>query len=62
MNNNWNLYWQTILDKLKKRNKYLDIRHSADAKKMVALYDYDPHDHSPHLDNDVSIIQVFFLT
>lgn len=37
----------------------MDIRHSADAKKMVALYDYDPHEHSPHLDNEVSCRPVF---
>lgn len=37
--------------------RYQDIRHSADAKKMVALYDYDPHDHSPNFDSDVRIFQ-----
>ncbi|XP_065214822.1 RIMS-binding protein 2-like isoform X3 [Planococcus citri] len=45
----------TDLENAPKHTRYPDIHHNAKARKMIALYDYDPHENSPNLDSDAEI-------
>lgn len=40
------------------RDRWSDAHASQPVRKMIALYDYDPHELSPNVDADVSHINV----